>query len=454
MSPDRVDLDDTHDPALESWVASANDPEQDFPLQNLPFGSFVTAEDPRPRPGVAIGDRVLDLWRAGLQPGRTLAAIMADDLPAQRALRLSPHQRLRRGAVDMAATRAALLPMHDVRMVLPCVIGDYTDFYIGIHHARAVGALFRPEQPLMPNYHWLPIAYHGRASSLRVSGNPVRRPWGQSLPPGEARPVFAPSQRLDFELELGALIGTGNDIGTRVPLGAAEQKIFGLVLLNDWSARDIQAWEYQPLGPFLGKNFATTVSAWVVTLEALRPFRRPWQREAGAPPPLAYLDGVRNRASGALDIDLTVKLQSATMRAQGHGGDVIVRSGFADAAHWTLAQMVTHHTVNGCPLRTGDLLGTGTLSGPGPGSAGSLLELSAGGRTAITLSNGEQRRFLEDGDTVTLQASARRQGMRRIGFGFCQATVLPALPADDAGRQLSPGSSSPGSIVGRLSSSV
>jgi fumarylacetoacetase len=314
-------------------------------------------------------------------------------------------------------------------MQLPCQIGDYTDFYTGIHHATSVGKLFRPDNPLLPNYKWVPIGYHGRASSLVVSGTPVRRPLGQLKAPTAETPTLGPCQRLDYELELGALIGTGNALGERMPLAQAEDQLFGLVLLNDWSARDVQAWEYQPLGPFLAKNFASTVSPWVVTMEALAPFRTAFTRpaiEGGDPGTLPYLESEANRLSGAFDLTLEVELQTAAMRAAGLAPQRLSRGRWTEAAWWTLAQLVTHHTVGGCNLQPGDLLGTGTLSGPGPEQAGSLLELSGGGKSPLTLANGETRAFLQDGDTLTLKAWGEKPGARRIGLGSCSGTVQPA----------------------------
>jgi fumarylacetoacetase len=310
-------------------------------------------------------------------------------------------------------------------MALPAQIGDYTDFYTSIYHATAVGRLMRPDNPLFPNYKWLPIGYHGRCSSLGVSGQQFQRPWGQALPPGSTMPVLGPSRRLDYELELGVLIGPGNAPGQVIDIERAESQVFGMCLLNDWSARDLQGWEAQPLGPFLAKNFATTVSAWIVTLEALQPFRAPWTRPAADPAPLTYLDCPTLRDAGAIDISLEVLLQTETMRQHGQAATRLSSSNYRDA-YWTLAQMVTAHTVNGCNLRPGDLLGTGTQSGPQAEQAGSLLELSQGGRQVLTLPNGEQRRFLEDGDEVTLRGWCERPGARRIGFGSATGRVLPA----------------------------
>jgi len=419
-------IDDTHDPQRRSWVESANAAGTDFPIQNLPFGRFRETGDAHWRGGVAIGDQILDLHRAGLLPGPGLDTAMRLR-PAERAdLRRTLSQGLAAGSARHAAWRDALVPMAHAQLGLPCPIGDYTDFYVGIHHATAVGKLFRPDNPLLPNYKWVPIGYHGRASTVNISGHAFPRPQGQIKGPHDDAPRLAPSQRLDIELELGIFIGRPNAQGQPIPIDEAEDHVFGLALFNDWSARDVQAWEYQPLGPFLAKSFASTVSPWVVTLEALAPFRQPFVRPAGDPAPLPYLDSPAVREHGAFAIALEVWLQTEAMRRSGHAGDCISRSGFAEAAYWTVAQLVAHHTVNGCALQSGDLFGSGTLSGPAREQAGSLLELSDGGKQPITLSNGEQRSFLADGDTVTLRGHCERPGFRRIGFGECTGTVLPA----------------------------
>jgi fumarylacetoacetase len=419
-------VDATHDPALRSWVESADADDADFPIQNLPFGRFRAAGSTDWRLGVAIGDQVLDLRRAGLVDHADMNRLMQLEPAARRELRHVLSRGLRAGSAKEGAWRAALVPTARVQLGLPCTIGDYTDFYVGIHHATAVGRLFRPDHPLLPNYKWVPIGYHGRASTIVASGHAVVRPMGQVLPAGQTQPRFMPSARLDFELELGLLVGRGNEMGRPIPIAQAEEHLFGLVLFNDWSARDLQAWEYQPLGPFLSKNFASTVSPWVVTLEALAPFRRPFVRAAGEPQPLPYLDLPSDRERGAFDVALEVRLQTQAMREAGRGAQCISRSNFADAAYWSAAQLVAHHTVNGCALAPGDLLGTGTLSGPRPEQAGSLLELSRGGKEPIVLSNGERRTFLEDGDCVELRARCERAGFRTIGFGACAGTVQPA----------------------------
>jgi fumarylacetoacetase len=309
---------------------------------------------------------------------------------------------------------------------LPARIGDYTDFYTSIYHATAVGKMMRPDNPLLPNYQWIPIGYHGRSSSIGVSGQTFRRPRGQRLEPGAVQPIVAPCRRLDYELELGVFVGNGNPPGIPIPIAEAESHIFGLCLLNDWSARDLQAWEYQPLGPFLAKNFATTVSPWIVTLQALAPFRVPFVRPEGAPAPLPYLTSPGNLHSGAIDIRLEALIQSTAMRARHEPPHRLSSTTFRHA-YWTLAQLVTHHTINGCDLRAGDLLGTGTQSGPAPAEAGSLLELSRAGSQPIRICEDESRTFLEDGDTVTFRAWCERANAARIGFGDMQGRVLPAI---------------------------
>ena len=418
--------DPTLDPELDSWVDSANAADADFPLQNLPFGRFRRRGTEDWRIGVAIGDQVLDLQAAGLTAHGDMNRFMRMPALERHQLRATLSQGLRRGSSQQKAWEPALLAQTGVELGVPCEIGDYTDFYVGIHHATAVGKQFRPDSPLLPNYKWVPIGYHGRSSTIQASGGSFRRPVGQVKAADAAEPAVRPSARLDLELELGIFIGQPNAIGEPIALAEAEDHVFGITLFNDWSARDIQGWEYQPLGPFLSKNFASTVSPWLVTLEALAPFRKPLTRPAGDPRPLPYLECAPNSAQGAIDIELEVWLQTAAMAQAGHAGDCISRSNFADAAYWTLAQLVAHHTVNGCALRAGDLLGSGTLSGPRPEQAGSLLELTVGGRQPLQLSSGESRTFLQDGDTIILKGYCRRDGARRIGFGECRGTVLPA----------------------------
>ena len=433
-------LNATHDPSLRSWVDSANHPRCDFPIQNLPFAVFRRSGSHETfRVGVAIGDQVLDLAAVGAFGlfSRTAAAeaIAACEAPAlndlmslgQQAssgLRAALSQALAVGSSHIPALERALVPMAAVEYSIPARIGDYTDFYSSIHHATAVGKLFRPDNPLLPNYKWVPIAYHGRASSIGVSAAQVRRPCGQVLPPGSATPVVAPSGRLDYELELGVFIGEGNPLGAPIAIGAAEEHVFGLCLLNDWSARDVQAWEYQPLGPFLAKNFATTVSPWIVTIEALAPFRVAWLRPAEDPQPLPYLDSPAVRESGAFDIQLEVKLETAQMRERHAPPQRLSASSFRHA-YWTVGQMVAHHTLGGCNLVPGDLLGTGTQSGPEGGQGGSLLELTAGGKRPLELASGESRTFLADGDRVIFRGWCETPTHVRIGFGEASGTILP-----------------------------
>ncbi|MBS3911902.1 MAG: fumarylacetoacetase [Hydrogenophaga sp.] len=432
-------LNETHDPALRSWVASANAAGTDFPLQNLPFASFRrSASSEAFRGGVAIGDQILDLAAAAqtgvftgvaataVQAGAQdkLNALMALGAPAWSALRLALSRALREGAPEQVALQACLVPQAEAEYGVPARIGDYTDFYTSVHHATNIGKQFRPDNPLLPNYKWVPIGYHGRASSIGVSGQQFRRPQGQTLAPGATQPSFGPCKRLDIELELGIFVGAGNDLGEPVAITEAEDHVFGLCLLNDWSARDIQAWEYQPLGPFLSKNFATTVSHWVVTLEALAPYRVAFGRPADDPQPLPYLDSATNRSQGAFDIQLQVGLQTPQMREAGQADATICRTSYRHA-YWTVAQMVTHHTVNGCNLQPGDLFGSGTLSGPTLDQAGALIELTTGGKHPLTLPNGEARTWLQDGDAVVIRGWCEQAGAARIGFGECVGTVLP-----------------------------
>jgi fumarylacetoacetase len=437
-------LDETHDPGLPSWVEAANAPDTDFPLTNLPFGCFRHRTAERPRVGVAIGDRILDLSacvREGLLSGLDPAvrgAVQSYALNALMGLGPTDWTRVRRAVhallrADSAAAESArakarevLVAMADTAMTLPAEIGDYTDFYASVHHATNVGSMFRPDQPLLPNYKWVPIGYHGRASSIVVSGTPVRRPTGQRRPDPAVDPVVGPTASLDYELEVGAFVGAGNPLGEPIPIAAAHDQLFGLCLLNDWSARDVQSWEYQPLGPFLAKNFATTISPWVVTRDALAPFRvAPAPRPAGDPSPLAYLDDPVDRAHGAFTVALEVAIVTPAMRARGDTPFVVSRGSFTEM-YWTVAQLLTHHASAGCNLRPGDLLGSGTVSGPTPESRGCLLERTWRGTEPLALPQGETRRFLEDGDEVILRGWCARDGMRRIGFGECRGTVQPA----------------------------
>ncbi|KPU97043.1 fumarylacetoacetase [Variovorax paradoxus] len=418
-------LNATHDPKLRSWVASANEAGSDFPIQNLPFGRFRAAGSTEAfRIGVAIGDQVLDLRAAGLVDSDDMNALMAAGTKERQALRAALSAGLAEGSDKQAAWSKALVAQAQAEMTVPCRIGDYTDFYTGIHHATTIGKLFRPDQPLMPNYKWVPIGYHGRASSIGVSGQVFKRPQGQTKAPDAAEPSFGPSKRLDYELELGFLVGRGNALGEPIAIGEAEEHLFGVTLLNDWSARDLQAWEYQPLGPFLAKNFASTLSPWIVTMEALAPFRAKFERPEGDPQPLPYLDAPSNREAGALDITLEVLLQTAKMREAGEAPVRLTLGNTTEAAYWTAAQLVTHHTVNGCNLQPGDLLGSGTLSGPKPDQAGSLMELTLGGKQAVTLPNGEKRTFLENGDTLVMRGWCERAGAVRIGLGEVSGTVV------------------------------
>ena len=431
----------THNPALRSWVGSANRPDCDFPIQNLPFGVFRrVAGNEAWRGGVAIGDQILDLGAVALRElssgvvtkalaacgGKsTLNSFMAMGREAWSALRGFLSEELRADSPHAQTLRAALVPQQQAEYAVPARIGDYTDFYASIHHATAVGRLFRPDNPLLPNYKWMPIGYHGRASSIRVSGQKFTRPMGQIMPPGASSPSVSPTRRLDYELEVGVFIGTGNALGTRVHVDRVADHVFGLCLLNDWSARDIQAWEYQPLGPFLAKSFATTISPWIVTFEALAPFATQWMRPAEDPQPLPYLDSASVRAAGAIDVRLEVWLETQRMKATGAPAERLSHATLRDS-YWTVAQLVAHHTVNGCNLEAGDLLGSGTQSGPTPAEAGSLLELSQGGKTPITLRSGETRAFLADGDRVILRGWCERDGFTRIGFGEAAGLVLPA----------------------------
>ncbi|MDC8783583.1 fumarylacetoacetase [Roseateles koreensis] len=433
-------IDHTHQADAQSWVTSANAPDTDFPIQNLPYGLFRrTGSNEDARVGIAIGEQILDLRKAAslgrwatdvevmlqaLAQG-DLNTFMAQAAARRRRLRHALFDALLAGSPQEAALRAALLPQSEAQMAVPCRIGDYTDFYTGIHHATTVGKLFRPDNPLLPNYKWVPIGYHGRSSSIGVSGGAVRRPLGQLKAPDADVPVLASCKRLDYELELGVFVAGGNALGEPIPMAQADEHLFGLTLLNDWSARDVQAWEYQPLGPFLAKNFGTTISPWIVSMEALEPFRIAFAHPADDPQPLPYLDSAKNRSEGGYDIELEVFLQTAAMRVAGLSAVRLMRSNFKHA-YWTLAQMLTHHASNGCNMQPGDLLGTGTQSGPEACEGGSLLELSLGGKQDVILPNGEIRRFLQDGDTVIIRGHATRPGARRIGFGDCSATVMPA----------------------------
>jgi fumarylacetoacetase len=440
-------LDATHDSRRRSWVESAAG-HADFPIQNLPLGVF-SPPGGTPRGGIAIGEEIFDLAAAragGLFTGMAAAAAQAasgETLNPLMALGAGPRAALRARTFELLdadgpeRARVQGLPglLHRARactLHLPAAIGDYTDFYAGIHHARHVGALLRPESPLPPNYKYVPIGYHGRASTVAVSGAPVIRPCGQRKSRGEEAPRFGPSQNLDFELELGVWIGPGNTMGAPIPIGAAADHIAGFCLLNDWSARDVQGWEYQPLGPFLAKNFCTTISPWVITPEALAPFRSAALPRGDDPAPLAYLADAADQREGGLDVTLEVRLTSATMRARGLGPERLALS-TTRHLYWTVAQLVAHHASGGCRLRPGDLFGSGTISGPETGSYGSLLEITEGGRRPLALGSGETRRFLEDGDEVFLSARAVRDGLVPIAFGACAGRVMPAADQSKIG---------------------
>jgi fumarylacetoacetase len=431
-------IDETHDPARRSWVESAQHP-GDFPIQNLPLGVFSPGGG-HARVGVAIGDMILDVAAAanvglfGAVDDRLAAALGQPTLNALLALPCEARLDLRRRLSDLLDARRSEVPptaelLHAAEactMHLPARIGDFTDFYAGIHHAENVGRLFRPDQPLLPNYKHVPIGYHGRASSVMPSGAKVTRPLGQTKPSDRGMPCFGPTRRLDFEMELGIWIGEGNVLGTPIDIAVAERQVAGLCLLNDWSARDIQAWEYQPLGPFLAKSFATTVSPWVITSEALAPFRiAPASRPQSDPVPLAYLRDPVDEAMGGYAIDLEVALLSAGMQERGEAATLLGRSAQRHM-YWTIAQLVAHHSVGGCNLQPGDLLGSGTISAPEPGGQGSLLEITSGGRDPVSLPDGESRTFLEDGDAIMLRGRAQAPGLVSIGFGPCTGVISPA----------------------------
>ncbi|MDA8017750.1 MAG: fumarylacetoacetase [Thermoanaerobaculia bacterium] len=447
MTYDATNPNETHDPSLRSWIASANEPDTDFPIQNLPFGVFRSDELEADRVGVAIGDQIVDVWAcreagafeglgadadeaARACAGPTLNALMGMEPRYWSALRRALQRLLRDDADEAARARMVLVAADSVQMVLPVDIGDYTDFYCSIHHATNVGSMFRPDNPLMPNYKHLPVGYHGRASSVQLSGTPVRRPEGQKKPPEEGgAPPFGPTALLDYELEVGFFVGTGNELGESDALDRCEDRIFGFCLVNDWSARDVQAWEYQPLGPFLAKSFLTSISPWIVTTEALAPFRvAAFEREADDPQPLPHLDSHRNRERGGIDLNLEVYLQTAEMRGAGTA-PYRLSSGSFRSMYWTAAQMLTHHQSAGCNLQPGDLLASGTVSGPDKGSRGCLLELTWRGSEPLELPSGETRKFLEDGDEVVIRGACRAPGATGIGFGECRGVVWPTPTA-------------------------
>lgn len=427
-----IAVDATHDPALACWVSGA-EAHPHFPIQKLPLGIF-SPPDAALRVGTAIGDHTLDLSGCvALFPEAIRPALACTTLNALFALAGSERLALRRrvsALLSEGAHRAAVEPMlhlaADCVLHLPCSVGDYTDFYVGIHHAENIGRLFRPDAPLLPNYKWVPIGCHGRASSVRPSGVPVIRPNGQRKAPDEAAPSFGPSRRLDHELEMGIWIAGATTLGQPVPIDGAPAHIAGLCLLNDWSARDIQAWEYQPLEPFLAKNFHTSVSPWVVTAEALAPFRISQPPRAQSDPrPLPYLWSDADQAHGAYGIELTTTLSTAAMRKAALAPHRLSH-GTATSMYWTIAQIITHHTSNGCSLSPGDLMGTGTISAQDRNGLGSLMEITKGGTQGVELPSGESRTFLEDGDELALTATARADGAVPIGFGECRAVILPA----------------------------
>ncbi len=434
-------INETHDPERRSWVESANAPRADFPIQNLPFGVFGGGGDDSPRIGVAIGDRVLDIsaLRAGLFDGDARAAIEACAEPTLNAfmalgsanwsaLRLRLSNLLDARSTEVSANRRAvepnLVPVGDVTMLRPVDVGDYTDFYASIHHASNVGSMFRPDNPLLPNYKHVPIGYHGRASSIVVSGANVQRPGGQTKADDAEAPSFGPTRMLDYEVEVGAFVGPGNAQGETIPIARAHEHLFGMCLVNDWSARDIQKWEYQPLGPFLAKNFATTVGPWIVTLEALEPFRQPaFARPEDDPAPLPYLSDANDQRAGSFAITIETYLETAKMREARLAPFLVSRADFT-SMYWTFAQMLAHHASNGCNLRPGDLIASGTVSNEARESAGCLLERTWRGTEPLSLPSGEMRRFLEDGDTVVMRAFCETNGAVRIGFGECRGTVV------------------------------
>ena len=435
-------LNETHDPALSSWLASANDAKIGFPVQHLPFAVFRrAASQEKFRPGVALGDQIIDLAQLAIrQPfsglaaealntckGPTLNALMALGNSHWSALRLALSRATRAGSVLQAVIEPLLVPQAQAEYSLPAQIRDYTDFYISIYHATAGGKISRPDAPLLPNFKWLPIGYHGRASSVVISGHEVVRPVGQARPASAGQPPsFGPSQRLDFELEMAMFVGPGNAQGTRITIDEADDHIFGVCLLNDWSARDIQAWEVQPLGPFLAKSFATTISPWIVTREALEPFRLPFNRPATDPQPLPYLMNESVKKGGVYDIELKALISTEQSRAAQHEPALLAHSNLCHA-YWTLSQLITHHTVNGCNLQPGDLIGTGTMSGPNPDQALSFNELSVGATQAVKLPWGQERKFLEDGDEITLQAECTKPGYPRLSFGQATGKIRPAV---------------------------
>ncbi len=437
------EINKTHSPDLKSWVESANDPNTDFPIQNLPFCVFYINDDPSSvHHGVAIGDGVLDLdgcFETGLFDDSYdeflgsnnmwdwLDGIMEFSAKKRLEFRARISEILAEGFPQKDIAAEFLIPRSNCTFEdLPAVIGDYTDFYASVFHATNVGSMFRPDNPLLPNYKYVPIGYHGRASSIVISGTEIKRPKGQNRTDPEAPPVYIPCKNLDYEMEVGFFVGRGNEMGETIPIERAEEHIFGLCLVNDWSARDIQGWEYQPLGPFLAKNFATSISPFVVTMEALAPFRAAaFARPEGDPAPLPYLNDEQNQKLGGLDIQLEVFIASQKMRDENIEPMLLSRSNMKDL-YWTIGQMLAHHASSGCNLQTGDLIASGTVSGKEKHERGCMLELTWRGKEPLTLPTGEERRFLEDGDEVIMRGYCERDGFRRIGFGECRGIILPA----------------------------
>jgi len=432
------EINETHDPSLKSWVESANDPNSDFPIQNLPFCTFKKSRtDILPVIGVRIGNELLDLvemWHNGVletddpspydRPFAALNDVLRADVGQNSRVRQQLIFLLSENSDQKKIIERYLIPAAKAEIVAPVYIGDYTDFYSSVYHATNVGSMFRPDQPLMPNYKYVPIGYHGRASSIVVSGTDIKRPHGQNRSDAEKPPVFIPARNLDYEMELGFFVGQENEIGSPIPISQAEKHIFGMCLVNDWSARDIQAWEYQPLGPFLAKSFATTISPFVVTMEALAPFRTPaFEREEGDPQPLEYLSDENNKKFGGLDINLEVYIETQKMRDSRQEPFMISRSNTKDL-YWTVGQMLAHHASNGCNMRTGDLIASGTVSGKEKDERGCLLERTWRGTEPIDLPSGETRRFLEDGDEIIMKGFCEREGFRRIGFGECRGRIV------------------------------
>src|SRR5436190_12317843 len=416
-------LDDTHDPDARSWVESANAPEGDFPIQNLPLGIFKRkGATEAPRGGVAIGDQILDLAALEVRTGPTLNGLAAQGRAAMRKLRRDLFRALSTKSTARKRLERHLVPMAGAELFLPLVVGDYSDFFTGIHHATNMGKMLRPDNPLLPNYKWVPIGYHGRGSSIVISGTAIRRPSGQLKAPDAPAPTYGPSRRLDYEVEMAFVVGKSNRLGEPIAIGRAHEHLFGALLLNDWSARDVQAWEYQPLGPFLAKSFATTVSPWIVTMDALEPYRCPaYARAEGDPKPLAYLHDEADQRQGGFAIELEMHLRTPKMKSPAR----LSRSSFRDA-YWTVAQMLAHQTSNGCNAQPGDLLGTGTISGSTPDSYGSMMELTQAGKQPLQLPSGETRAFLEDGDEVIERAHCMREGAVSIGFGEARGLIQPA----------------------------